>query len=366
MRKMTFKMGASIVIYAMILTAVFVTGLYLFRSVSLLKVQNAYSNGNGVYILTQQEWLDSLTDDEITISPGSVTGLREFQDYYTVKAFDQLPIAIVFFCLFSVTSIFLLWRVLRHIQQKETVHLIGTLKVFEDEEEEYDSFDPLTAEALKRIRQKFRDGLEDYKRLNSYVSHEQKNSIAILKANLEIKGDAASLKILDRISDGMEDILTLSDNTGSSVTNPVDVALVCAAICDSYKSISNQIRFDFDDEKNTIILARQRWIYRAVGNLLDNALKYGAGKPVEVFVRNKNKSVIVTVRDFGIGISKEKQEQIFQNRYRVNELNQDGYGIGLSLVAHVCKLCNGFVLVKSEKNKGSCFYLAFPEFNDPS
>ncbi|RAQ28269.1 hypothetical protein DPQ25_09705 [Hydrogeniiclostridium mannosilyticum] len=85
--------------------------------------------------------------------------------------------------------------------------------------------------------------------------------------------------------------------------------------------------------QDATILAKERWIYQAVGNLIDNAVKYGSEQPIAVFVQTRHGSVIITVQDHGIGIPLERQEQIFQNRYRVHQLKRDGYGIGLSLVA---------------------------------
>ncbi len=72
--------------------------------------------------------------------------------------------------------------------------------------------------------------------------------------------------------------------------------------------------------------------------MIDNAVKYGSEKPIEVFVQTRHGSVIITVQDHGIGIPLERQEQIFQNRYRVHQLKRDGYGIGLSLVAPAATL----------------------------
>lgn len=65
------------------------------------------------------------------------------------------------------------------------------------------------------------------------------------------------------------------------------------------------------------------------------------------------------VKDNGIGIDKTKLSTIFDYRYRVNELNKDGFGIGLSLVSHVTDLCGGFASVKSTAGKGSTFIYHF-------
>lgn len=153
----------------------------------------------------------------------------------------------------------------------------------------------------------------------------------------------------------------MSETRDTAAKAPVDVALVCAAVCDSYKTMQNTITFDFDEDADTEIIAKERWVYRAIANLVSNAVKYGEGKPIEVKVENKKHNVIVSVKDHGIGISPEVQEKIFNHRYRINELNKDGYGIGLSLISHVCDLCGGFATVESQINAGSIFYLSFQQ-----
>ncbi len=107
--------------------------------------------------------------------------------------------------------------------------------------------------------------------------------------------------------------------------------------------------FAFTEDQPTLIHGRDRWIYRAVFNLVDNAIKYGEGKLVTVTISNQKGSVIVEVKDHGIGIPQKKQASIFSHQYRVHGLKQDGYGIGLSVVSHVCDLCRGFVYLESEE-----------------
>ena len=293
--------------------------------------------------------------------PDRITSFGTIGEYYISKNMDYFSFAIITLMALFIFSTFVLWRILRHIQQKETLQIVEALKIEENGTINAPVSDTIINAAVEQIQRKFLDHFEDYNRFNSYVSHEQKNAIAVLKANLEIKNDQEILKMIDKIAENMDDILTLSDSA-SSIKAPVDITLVCAAACDAYASLSKNIIFDFDEDNNTTIYAKERWIERAVKNLLDNAIKYGKGKPIEVAVTNKKGSVILTVRDHGIGIPEDKQECIFQNRYRLNELTRDGYGIGLSLVAHVCDLCEGFVYVESVENQGSCFYLAFPQY----
>ena len=145
-------------------------------------------------------------------------------------------------------------------------------------------------------------------------------------------------------------------------TNIIDVALICAEVYDYYKESYEKLNFYLAEEDQTEILGKERWIQRAISNLIDNAIKYGKGNSIEISVRNKRNSVIILVEDHGIGIPDSEKEQIFDMNYRIKELKSDGYGIGLSLVHHVCDLCHGYAYVESEVGKGTRFYLSFPAY----
>ena len=79
-----------------------------------------------------------------------------------------------------------------------------------------------------------------------------------------------------------------------------------------------------------------------------------------VSLEHQHDSVLLHVRFHGHGMCEEEEEPIFEHGYQIRALNKDGYGIGLSLVQHVCTLCDGFVRVRSYKEQGSEFILAFP------
>lgn len=361
MRKMTWKTGTAVVMYAVILSTFSIMGLFWLRNMTMFGKTAAYSDGSGVYVLTRQEWLKSMNGESVQIDPTRVISKTVFDSYYVGKSLAWIPIAAIALCMFFLSSSLILWLILQRIQKGESLRLLQSLQTLEFSEKILPDFDPGIQSLLRNIRQQFQDHLDDYKRLNSYISHEQKNTLSVLRTRMELKDDGNAVHMIDRITNNMEDILTLCDDVKMSAMMPVDVALICASVCDAYRNISKQITFDFDEDANMLIMAKERWIFRAVSSLLDNALKYGEDQPVRVTVENRYHSVIIKVQDAGIGIPSDKQELIFQNRYRVNELKKDGYGIGLSLVSHVCNLCGGFAFVESEEGKGSCFYLSFPE-----
>ena len=364
MKSHNIKIGIIILAFSLVITAAFVGLLAVFsQSASagaLTAVPASYGANTYAVTLSEPDTARLFFQGTYTLTPGNLVSIETYQQGYLRSLISRLIPYAVCFCLFLFVLSVGLWLVLRHIQQSGSLRMVNLLNNIEDLEH-FSSDDPALEKAYKSLQQKFDDNLQDYKRLNSYLSHEQKNALAILRTQLELTGQREYLADLDALTASIDDVLTLSESQDSTAKATVDVALVCAAVCDSYQAVQRNITFDFDEYAVTEILAKERWIYRAVSNLVSNAVKYGEGKPVVVGVRSANGSVIVTVEDHGIGIEPENQEHIFSHRYRINELNQDGYGIGLSLVSHVCDLCGGFAAVESEPGKGSTFYLSFPQ-----
>ena len=351
------KIGTIILLYTIILTLVF-AGMLLWTRYNAVNPQGTDPYA-GAYLLTPQEIMQADTKG-VLIEPDKVVDTGTLREQYVGSFLSGLTLPVIGLGLFLLLSSFLLWILLKSIEQKSTLRLARSLRHVTEPDAYLPDDAPVLKEAYAGLRERFDGRMQDFKRLNSYLSHEQKNALAILRTRLESDGRMEYLQNIDQITYSINDILTLSDNPDGEETSEVDVVMVCAQVCDLYRRVYLKISFSFDEEDDTVIAAKGRWIERAVSNLLDNAVKYGAGEPVEVAVRSRHHSVIVTVRDHGGGIPEEQQEEIFSHSYRVNELQKSGYGIGLSLVSHVCDLCGGFVTVESVPGAGSCFYLSFP------
>ncbi|WP_052446677.1 ATP-binding protein [Candidatus Soleaferrea massiliensis] len=359
MRKRKLKIGIVFLLYALLVTIAFLGCIVLFQH--QLQESDPYSSSGSEAYYT----LDQATQNQLQhqgygiIGPGQVVGLDQLSQAYYAQMIGRLVPLTIFFCLFLLITSVAFWFLLKRIQAKSTRQIAGKLHTLVQEDKPWNLSDDLEP-AYETLRKRLDVPFEDYKRLNSYLSHEQKNTIARMRTRMELDENRSYLAELDNLTAGIDDILTLSDS-GADAAGDVDVTAVCAAVCDAYRKVSDVLSFDFDDRDETIIAGKERWIIRAVSNLVDNAVKYGEGKPVEVRVKCIHGSVVVTVKDHGPGISGKDQKKIFQHRYRVNGLNRDGYGIGLSLVAHVCDLCGGFVTVDSIPGEGSTFYLSFPQ-----
>ncbi len=105
-------------------------------------------------------------------------------------------------------------------------------------------------------------------------------------------------------------------------------------------------------------------VTQAFVNLLDNAVKFSPDhKRIEVCLKKREDSIILSVRDHGLGIPKNALRFIYDPFYRVEDPSTrhiKGSGLGLSLVKHIMEMHGGTVTAESEMGMGSTFTLSFP------
>ncbi|HBG23694.1 MAG TPA: hypothetical protein DDX10_01220 [Rikenellaceae bacterium] len=117
------------------------------------------------------------------------------------------------------------------------------------------------------------------------------------------------------------------------------------------------------EEIADVIVSDQHILDGILTNLIKNAIKFTDSGVIEVGTYLKDESIIFYVRDTGIGISKNRQEAIFE-RFVQADLDykrpHEGSGLGLSIVKAYSHLMKGEVWVESEEGKGSTFYFSVP------
>ena len=105
-------------------------------------------------------------------------------------------------------------------------------------------------------------------------------------------------------------------------------------------------------------------LYRAVYNLVENAIKYNCPDgSVTVEIRQEDQRVLLMVKDTGIGIPPEDQEKIFDPFFRVDKSRSramGGAGLGLAMVDAIAKEHGGQVKVLSSNKTGSTIALMLP------
>lgn len=102
-------------------------------------------------------------------------------------------------------------------------------------------------------------------------------------------------------------------------------------------------------------------IEQVVINLLSNALRYGAGKPVEVTLTASSDVARIEVRDWGIGIAPDAQRRIFEQFVRVADpAAHRGLGLGLYITQQLVEAHHGTISVDSKLGEGSVFVVTLP------
>ena len=98
-------------------------------------------------------------------------------------------------------------------------------------------------------------------------------------------------------------------------------------------------------------------------NLVSNAIKFSPeDKTIEVISAFDIQHLKISVRDSGIGISKEDQQHLFERFFRGhNATHIQGTGLGLNIVLKYLELMNGSIDFKSQENKGTVFTITLPQ-----
>nr|WP_319401371.1 HAMP domain-containing sensor histidine kinase [uncultured Carboxylicivirga sp.] len=118
------------------------------------------------------------------------------------------------------------------------------------------------------------------------------------------------------------------------------------------------------EAKNSIISVDDVHFTNVIYNLLDNAVKYKMGSPV-LYVKtwNKNNGIVISIKDNGMGISKDNLKRIFEKFYRVptgNVHDVKGFGLGLAYVKKIVDDHGGQISVESELKVGTKFDIFLP------
>ncbi len=120
-------------------------------------------------------------------------------------------------------------------------------------------------------------------------------------------------------------------------------------------------QIDYMHSGESIVLLDITLLKHIAMNLISNAIKFsGEDSKIELKTLVEEKTIEISVKDFGIGISLEDQTHLMERFFRgTNATNIQGTGLGLHIVAKYAELMNGTVICKSELEKGTEFILTF-------
>ena len=122
-----------------------------------------------------------------------------------------------------------------------------------------------------------------------------------------------------------------------------------------------QLTFTVENQADEIVSGDKNRILSIGGNLLSNAIKFTSSGTITLSTNYENDVFTLVVEDTGTGITEEQQTRIFTPFERLgNAVTEDGFGLGLAIVADTVKLLKGSIAVESEPGKGSRFTVSLP------
>lgn len=149
---------------------------------------------------------------------------------------------------------------------------------------------------------------------------------------------------------------------GKIIANNIDfnVKDMLTSLCNELEGIArNNQHIVYTHAGDKIIFSDPALLRNVVTNLVSNAIKFSSeGSTIEVNCHVSEDTVIVTVKDHGMGISAEDQEHLFERFFRgANVTNIQGTGLGLHIVGKYIEILGGKIEFESELEKGTTFII---------
>lgn len=212
----------------------------------------------------------------------------------------------------------------------------------------------------------------------SIASHELKTPLTSIKAYVQLldrsleETDPTKIYVertllqVRKLDNLIVDLLDLSKIESGKLKFNKKVFNFEATLSNSIEMIRQtypDYRIEQDGPADVELYGDEMRIEQVLINYLSNAVKYSPdNKEIQIGIALRNDQLFVRVRDFGIGIRKDHQSNIFHKFYRVEESANrfQGLGIGLYICAEIIRRHEGFYGVESEPGKGSVFYFSVP------
>ena len=175
--------------------------------------------------------------------------------------------------------------------------------------------------------------------------------------------DERQIQSLIRLIDDMLDVSRIRTGKLSIRPSRADLGKLAASVVENFapQMEASGCTLLFQRPEPIIGVWDEFRIEQVLANLLTNAMRYGAGKPVQVSVSATTEGACIEVRDQGIGISQKSLERIFCQFERAEGSESSaGLGLGLFIAEQIVKAHNGRIQVVSEEGKGALFRVLLP------
>lgn len=213
------------------------------------------------------------------------------------------------------------------------------------------------------------------------ASHELKTPVTSIKAYAQVlevmlkrSGDEKNAalmtkmdKQINRLTSLIGDLLDVTKiNSGrlQLAIEPFDFNQLMEDITEDMQLTAEKHQIKKEFQYKRMVTGDRERISQVIINLLSNAIKYSPdANQIIVYTEDHGKEVQLCVQDFGIGLSRDKQDHVFEQFYRVSGTKEHtfpGLGLGLYISSEIVKQLGGRIWVNSVAGKGSTFCFAIP------
>lgn len=220
------------------------------------------------------------------------------------------------------------------------------------------------AQAFNAMQQRIRHDIEERERFLAAVSHDLKTPVTRLRLRSELLADENLRERMLRDLDEMQHMLSgsldfLRGNAADEPSSPIDMVALLESLVDDQIEMGHEV--SLTAPASLRFTGRPQALRRAIGNLIDNALKYGKRATVEL--KAEDDSLRIVVEDEGSGLPEEELEKVFEPFYRVEtSRNREtgGVGLGLAIVRQIARRHGGEVSLSTCPSGGLRATLQLP------
>ncbi len=209
------------------------------------------------------------------------------------------------------------------------------------------------------------------KKFSANAAHELRTPLTVMRTRLEVIAKNSSLEIeeyretinmlklqIDRLSHVIDILLEMTDLQSAEKKDKISLAEMVEEILCDLTAIADEKEITLiQTAGNAEIIGNDTLIYRAIYNLVENAIKYNRiGGKVIIEIKEQKNLAVINVSDTGKGIDKSEWEHIFDPFFRVDKSysrNIGGAGLGLALVKEIVTQHNGKVKVVQSSKSGT-------------
>ena len=224
---------------------------------------------------------------------------------------------------------------------------------------------PLTSiigytDAMKK--ELLKDGLNDKYDLQNVIENNNtlENNNVIENYIDIVREKSYSLKeYLDNVFDWFK----LNSNEFYLDLKDTEITELSRNIIKSWIVIFEEKDIDFDieiEEKEIICNLDQNAYARVINNIIQNTVEHSKTKKIQISIKESNRKIFITIKDFGVGIEPDDLEHIFDRLYKCDKArNKVGSGLGLYITKELIEKMNGCIDVKSKVGEGTEFEIIF-------